>query len=182
VRLTDLTVNLDDLGVISTEQAQPRSVGVHVSAIIDYLSRMMGRRDNDFTRQDLDAFAVVGRMFERILAEVVFRPPRYIRPGEIFHDDIIGSPDALDLDDLAVVEIKATWKSSKHDIKTFREYWWQIMAYCQMTGLTKARLYVFYVCGDWAPPKPIWPPRAWEATFTQSELNENWKMLKGNIP
>lgn len=178
MKLTELTVDVADLGYISQEQFQPRSVGLHVSSIINYISTTMGRRDNDFDRSDLDAFAVVGRMFERILADTIFQPPRYVRPGEIEVDDIIGSPDAIDLDDPAIVEIKATWKSSKRPIDTLREYFWQVQAYCHMTGLMKARLYVFYVCGDWSPPRPTWPPKAWQIEFSKSELEGNWAMLK----
>lgn len=180
MRLTELAVDLADIGHISQEQSQPRSVGLHVSAIVNYLSQSLGRRENSFSRDDLDAFAVVGRMFERYLAEALFTPPRYHRPGEIERDGIIGSPDAVDCDDGAVVEIKATWKSSRHDIQSFREYWWQQMAYCYMLDVNVSRLYVFYVCGDWSPPKPSWPPRAWEAEFSRSELANNWAMLCRN--
>lgn len=178
MKLTELTVNAGDLSHISEEQLQPRSVGLHVSSIVNYISTTLGRRDNDFSRDDLDAFAVVGRMFERILAETIFLPPRYIRPGEIDIDGIIGSPDAIDCDDGAVVEIKATWKSSKRPIESLREYFWQIQAYCYMLQVQRAKLYVFYVCGDWSPPKPIWPPKAWQLDFSWSELEGNWCMLK----
>jgi len=180
VKLRELSVDVADFLPISEEQLAPRSLGLHVSQIINYISTTIGRRDNDFTREDLDAFAVVGRMFERILAETIFRPPRYIRPGEITMDGITGSPDAVDCDDGAVVEIKASFKSSKHDIQTFREYWWQQMAYCHMLDVNVSKLYVFYVNGDYSPPKPTWPPRAWEAEFGKHELRDNWAMLVRN--
>ena len=180
MKLRELSVDVADFLPISEEQLAPRSLGLHVSQIINNISTTIGRRDNDFTRDDLDAFAVVGRLFERILAETIFRPPRYVRPGEITVDDIIGSPDAVDCDDGAVVEIKATWKSSKRGIDTLREYWWQQMAYCHMLGVNVSKLYVFYVCGDWSPPKPSWPPKAWEAEFSGHELKDNWAMLKRN--
>src|SRR5208283_870022 len=178
MKLVEYPVNIVDLALISQEQFQERSAGLHVSAIIDYISRSLGRRDNDFNRDDLDAFAIVGRVFEHHLAQTIFRPPRYVRPGEVELDGIVGSPDAIDLDDLAIVEFKATWKSSKRPIDSLREYFWQIQSYCWMTGIHKARLYVFYVCGDWSPPKPIWPPKAWEIEFSKSELEANWEMIK----
>lgn len=180
MKLVERAVDFADIGNISHEQSQPRTAGTHVSSIINAIAVNIGRRDNDFSRADLDAFAVLGRIFEHVLAQTILRPPRYVRPGELECDGIIGSPDAVDTEDPAVVEIKVTWKSSLRCIEDFREYWWQIKSYCWMLGVTRARLYVLYVCGDWRPPVPQW--RCWEVTFTDLELRENWMMMVNNMP
>lgn len=166
-----------DLGslVLSEEQLASRSPGLHVSSIINHISTTLGRRDNDFTEAELNRFATIGRLWEAQLAQALFRPPRYERIGELEKDGIVGSPDALDLEDLAVMEFKVTWKSAKRPIESFREFWWQQMAYCAMTGFERSRLYVFYVCGNYAPPVPF--AKAYNAAFTAQELRANWDML-----
>lgn len=180
MRLTELTVDVADLGHISQEQLQPRSVGLHVSQIIQYIVTTSGlQKGNSFDDADLGMFASVGRLWERILAEVMFPAPRYQRPGELEFDGVFGSPDAVDSDDCCLMEFKVTWRSSKRPIETFYTYKWQMMAYCYMLQLTKCRLYVLFVCGNWQPPVPQY--KAWEFEFTERELKDNWNMLKRNI-
>lgn len=177
MKLTERTIDISGLA-ISPEQEAPRSEGCHVSSIINYLSTSLGRRENTFTRADLDLFAILGRVFEVVLARTMFPPPRYVRLGELECDGIIGSPDAFDCEDMAVVEMKATWKSSSREIESFSEYWWQLKSYCKLTQTTKATLVVFFVCGNWKPPVP--QLRCWDATFTDAEIAENWAMITRN--
>jgi len=178
MKLTATDVDISTL-IISPEQEAPRTAGCHVSAVINYLAVQLGRRDNAFSRDDLDHFALLGRLFEVVLAATMFPPPRYERLGELVVDDIIGSPDAYDTETDTVVEIKCTWRSSNKDIVTeFRSYWWQIMSYCYMMGSTKAILVVLYVNGDYRPTIP--QVKRWDVVFTDAELRDNWAMMIRN--
>jgi len=178
MRLRELTLDLADIQ-ISDEQSQLRSRGLHVSQIIRHIMVVTGLEEKgDFTEDDLNMFAVIGRLWEQMLADAIFKPPRYQRPGEIELDGIYGSPDAVDTDDGVLVEFKVTWKSSNRAIESFFKYKLQVMAYCHMLQLTRCRLYVFYVCGNWKPPVP--QIKAWEIEFTPVELRDNWKMLREN--
>lgn len=179
MRLTELAVNAADLDYISQEQLGVRSVGLHVSQIIRHIMETSGLAEqSDFTDDDLNMFAVIGRLWEQMLADTVFRPPRYQRPGEIELDGIYGSPDAVDTEDGVLAEYKVCWKSSNRSIESFFKYWLQIKSYCWMLGLNKARLYVFFVNGTYKPPLPI--IKAWEAEFTTPELRDNWRVIKEN--
>jgi hypothetical protein len=181
MRLTELEVDIADI-LISDEQSQPRSVGLHVSSIINYILTTTGLSDkrNDFDDDDLNMFAIVGRLWEQMLANILFKPPRYQRPGEIECDGIYGSPDAVDCDDACLMEFKVTWKSSSRPIESsaFIKYIAQVKAYCHMLGLSKVRLYVFFVCGNWKPPIPQF--KAWEIEFSRAELKTNWDMIVRN--
>lgn len=175
MKLTERIIDITELAV-SPEQEAPRTDGCHVSSIINYISASLGRRENTFSRDDLNLFALLGRVFEVVLAKTLFPSPRYERLGELECDGIIGSPDAFDTEEMAVVEMKATWKSSKREIESFSEYWWQLKSYCKMTQTKRAVLVVFFVCGNYAPPVP--QLRCWEAEFTASEIEGNWEMIK----
>jgi len=178
VRLSERTVSMSDL-VLSPEQNAVRSSGIHVSAVIRHMSKAIGRaKENDFTEDDLNMFATVGRLFEAQLAAATFQPPRYERIGEIECDGIIGSPDAIDTVDWSVQEYKANFGSAIKPIESKLEYFWQIKAYCQMLGMCRASLFVFYVGGNWRPPVPI--IKAWDILFTPAELADNWQMILEN--
>lgn len=179
MRLTELTVDVADLNTISSEQLQPRSVGLHVSQIIRHILVTSGLEEqSDFTEDDLNQFAIIGRLWEQMLADAVFKAPRYQRPGEIECDGIYGSPDAVDTEDCALVEYKVTWKSSNRAIESFFKYMLQVKAYCYMLGLTKCRLYVCFICGNYKPPLPQF--KAWEIDFSPHELKDNWRTIVTN--
>lgn len=176
------TFDLSQL-ILSPEQLQARTDGVHVSAIVKQLSNAVeGKQQGDFTEEQLNSFAVLGRLWEAQLSEALFKEPRYIRPGEVECDGIIGSPDCVDTEDWTLQEFKVTWQSL-NDFEgkpKFRDYLWQIKSYCYMLGMCNARLIVLFVCGDWRPPVP----RAfdWRLKFTTQELMEHWHMMQANIP
>ena len=168
--------------IISPEQIQPRTEGAHVSHIVRKLSRAMGRRDGDFTDEQLDKFAIVGRLWERVLADCLFTKPRYERIGEVDSDGIIGSPDCVDTVQWSVLEFKVTWKSYRDFEGT--QKWWeylaQVKSYCHMMGMVRARLIVLFVCGNW---RDDIVPQAyeWDLLFTVQELEEHWRMMRANI-
>jgi hypothetical protein len=179
MRLVELPASIDDLNRISSEQSAERSVGLHVSAIIQHILVTSGLAEqSDFTEADLGMFAVIGRLWEQMLADSMFKAPRYQRPGEIEKDGIFGSPDAVDCDSHRVMEFKVTWKSSNRAIESFFKYILQVKSYCHMLGLTECDLYVFYVCGNWKPPIP--QIKAWRLTFTEAELRTNWNVMREN--
>lgn len=174
MKLVERKVDITQLA-LSDEQSAIRSKGLHISSVISYLSEKIGRRDNGMTREQLDQYAIFGRIWEQYLADRTFTRPRYERIGEIEKDGIIGSPDAVDTHEWAVQEYKCWWRSSNKPIEDSREAFWQIQAYCYMLGMTRASLHVAFVCGNWRPPIP--ETRAWDITFTVPELKANWEMI-----
>jgi hypothetical protein len=168
---------------ISSEQSASRTPGVHVSQIIRSIGIAIGtNKGNDFTEDDLNNFAIVGRLWERVLADILFQPPRYERVGEVERDGIIGSPDCVDTEEWSDTEMKVTWVSSKGftERQKFREYLYQAKAYCYILGTVRARLVVLHICGNYSPPVPV--AKEYDCVFTPQELNDNWRMLKANVP
>lgn len=179
MKVSEITVNAADFANISVEQLQPRSAGLHVSSIIRHIIVTSGlAKDGNFNEDDLELFAIIGRLWEQMLADVMFKPPRYQRPGEIELDGIYGSPDAVDTDDCCLAEYKVTWLSSNRSIESFFKYMLQVKAYCHMLGLTRVKLYVCFVCGNYRPPVPQF--KAWQIDFSPHELKDCWRMLLAN--
>lgn len=168
---------------LSEEQSRPRTSGVHVSSVIRHIVHTSGiQKDSGFTEDDLDAFAVIGRLWERVLADALYTPPRYDRPGEIEKDGILGSPDAVDFEECAVREMKVTWVSAKRfeERVKFRLYCWQAGAYCHMLDWPRCIFDVLHVRGDYTTGVPI--ARQYKVLWTPQELKGNWAMLRRNIP
>jgi hypothetical protein len=77
-----------------------------------------------------------------------------------------------------VVELKFRWMASwKFD--QLEKYFWlevtQVKGYCHMTGSTEAELWVFFVNGDYRPPRPT--VRGVLLEFTEQELLESWQVI-----
>ncbi len=160
----------------------------HVSAVIRYLCLKLGHFDDDGgvitpeqqTRMELGS-TFEDAMIAALAARYVSSNNRYVQPGELFLDGMIGTPDLLDVDDYAIEEIKLTWLSSRHetDSKKLWKYWVQLKAYCHMIETRLGRLHVCYVNGDYRAERgPTY--RKWEVEFTGEELHENWRMLITN--
>ena len=133
--------------------------------------------------EELGNAGQIGRIWEHVLARELANAglggANVVRPGEITCEGIIGSPDGVDCDDPAIVEYKATWKSSRKPIFEIAPWYkWQVLAYAYMLGITRARLYILYVNGNYAPLMP--QVRAWEYQFSDGEVRENWNMIKRN--
>lgn len=93
---------------------------------------------------------------------------------------VTGTPDGVRDD--CIEEYKATWRSMrKWSEDPEREFWmWmaQVKAYCYMTGLKKARFFIFWVNGDYSYKTGRGPQvTTCEMEFTDDELQENWDML-----
>jgi len=178
MKLTEKVVDLSKLA-LSEEQGASRSAGIHVSQVIRHIALTAGlRKDSGFSEDDLNQFAMIGRLWERVLADAYYTKPRYERIGEIELEGIIGSPDAVDTEEWAIEEMKVCWMSAKNftERPKFREYLWQGKAYCQMSGMCRCRFTVLHIRGDYTTGVPI--PMEYSCLFTPGELKDNWQMIR----
>ncbi len=173
--------------------AQPgyvRSPGLHMSDIYGaYYEEADKKRygKGRFSKDEGDAYMSAGLAFERVL-EAGFRGGLAERPGEFRSSNgIIYSPDLLISNGvpLRLGEIKATWKSSK-DTPTkkgeqfgpkFDKYMSQLKLYAHDLETPYARLYTFFVNGDYKRRVPQF--KAWDLEFTAQELHEEWQTMMG---
>ena len=166
-----------------------RSPGIHVSDVIRSIENAVtkpGQRKafEDLTeaeRRRMGAYIHGGFAWEEVIRRAVVdmytgAQGRFISPGELCCDGLIGTPDWYDTEDDCIEEFKCTWRSSRRDIESeFRSWWWQMMAYCYMADTKGARLRVFFVNGDYKDSGP--QIKQWQAVFNDEELERNWRML-----
>lgn len=183
----------DSADQIARLEQPERSAGCHVSDVIRYLEHTVTKKGTRPPREEMTKaersrmgkYASLGWAWERIVRHAlneVWSPDaaghdRYLSPGELEHDGLLGTPDWFDTEDLVLEEFKCTWRSSRRPIES--DYWgWfvQIKAYCYMLSITEARLRVFYVNGDYRDSGP--QIKMWHIEFTYEELIANWLMLK----
>lgn len=159
----------------------------HISAVIRDMCVKLGHfaveadaveGERDYTLMEL------GSAFERAVVRALAErwaesdPDRFVLPGELEEDGLLGNPDLLDATDYAVIEIKLTKLSSRHepDSIKFWKYWVQLGAYCWMLKTTRGRLHVCCINGDYKESRaPRY--RVYEANWTMDELRKNWRML-----
>lgn len=174
-----------DLSVAASDLV--RSPGLHLSAIYNDLFQDL--EPKRFTRGTLpDPLRLeAGLSMELMLEEGIKRRLSADRPGEFFTEEGIAfSPDLLINNGvLRLGEIKLTWLSSRDVPREsginvlppkFDKYLVQMKGYCHALGTPYARLYVFFVNGDYTHP---YSPEllSWDIEFTERELQENWEML-----
>lgn len=162
----------------------------HISAIIRSLCIKLGHFEDDSAestpRESVRRQTMweLGSTFEDALISALIDryikndPNRYARIGELTKNGLIGTVDLVDLTDWAVLEIKLTWMSSRHDAHSekFWKYWVQLKAYCMMLGTRLGRLHVCHINGNYRDDRgPVY--NVWEDEFTKQELEENWLML-----
>jgi hypothetical protein len=161
-----------------------RSPGLHLSQIIADLNEVRGgpkySEMNPRTRQ---LYFATGFIWERLVKQIfqdtalkVFEH-RLVRPGEFYLDGIAMSPDALDTEDWAIEEYKATFGSSIYPIDDSRYWTWlvQMKCYCKAVGSRSARLRVWFVGGDWKGSGP--QVKGWLFHFDDRENEETWQMV-----
>lgn len=181
----------------------PRPGGVHMSDLYnDYYKKIQPKRYKGWsgTQRPVDLWEA-GMVFEDMLEEGLTR--RIIgaqekqtgllgegsgRPEPMQTDEGIWfSPDLLIFNHVTRTgEIKLTFMSTKgapwelgavytgFDAK-FDKYFTQMKCYCKHLGTRYARLYAFFVRGDYKGPNPVL--RAWDIEFTQHELDEEWDLM-----
>lgn len=74
-----------------------------------------------------------------------------------------------------------SWDGKDPDVTfppKFDKYFTQMKVYCYHIGIVHARLFIFFVNGCYAPPKPIL--LSWDFEFTPRELHEEWIMVKND--
>ncbi len=179
-----------------------RSVTLHQSDIIKSLCIARDRERFDPSKP-MDMRAIeMGFAFETVMESgLVIRDPGLVRPGEVTHLGITGSPDGLyvDTDPWKLAEYKATKMSCRQPITDPKFWHWlvQIKGYIfalnESMGLhppmTQCWLYALFVNGDNSYKNQ---PCAWSGgrvevqgshlhkmllTFTAEELQNNYAML-----
>ncbi len=157
-----------------------RTKGAHLTTVIQDLmetAQIVKTASGAFWGQsDLEIAGEVGFMWEEVLSQAL-KDRLPCRIGEVFLDGITMSPDGVELDgDEAILsEYKVVWASSKRSPVDNFKWMCQVKGYCKALGMTKVRMYILYLNGDWKPPKPQY--KCFLITFSQIEIDEGWEML-----
>ena len=152
----------------------------------------------DFTRMELGMSfePVIERELKRRVTQNLpggaWRPEPFVHmvqsPSTGLWVPLHYSPDLFCDDDGDVIlgEIKLTWMSNRqfrfppeganHVDPKYDKWFIQIKAYCYMLGMTKCRLYVYWVCGDYTDKSPEFRYH-YDIEFSARELHDNWNML-----
>lgn len=180
MQITPLTPDLD-LGA----SRLIRSPGLHMSTLYNNFyqelepERYVRGAPLDMKRVEL------GFSLEEMLEEGLKRRLAS-RPGEFrTKEGIAFSPDLLMFNGgVRLGEIKLTWMSSR-DVpreagatsfpRKFDKYFTQMQAYCHHLETPSARLYAFFVNGDYRTMTP--ELLAWDIEFTPDELHTTWRQL-----
>jgi len=95
-------------------------------------------------------------------------------PGALFFEGVWFSPDALDLDNLVLHEIKTT---TKHEATPRSVLHWdlQLRGYLWALGEGEWRRAVLHVLHVGQPPLP--ELRIWEVEYEYEELRDTWKTV-----
>jgi hypothetical protein len=183
--VTELPFNpLDTIRSESEHQGQARTPGLHLSTIYADIEAQWLKRE-PLEEKDRAAYMSGGFLWEHAFSQAFGRSILQLgvsRPPELFLDGIIGSPDLIDYVNWRVLDTKFTWKSARK-LEHMERYFWPWL--CQMKSYLKmmqtmgacdtAELYIFFVNGDYAPPRPA--ARRLELKFDQQEIEENWAMV-----
>lgn len=183
-----------------------RTPGLHMSTIYNSLwADMYPDKYGDNGKGPDETKMSLGTSFEEVLEPALAHRLTGERPGEFAtqHDGlcihartpvkvgdspcpcgagVIYSPDQLFFNGhMTLGEFKCTWYSIRQGITDpkFDKWFCQMKAYCYHLDTLHARLFVLFVNGDYSYKPPHGGPhvRAWDITFTQLELNNNWRML-----
>jgi len=138
-------------------------------------------RKSDMTQDELSWYAAGGYLWEHVFSMAYKEAVQIrdlVRPDEWERDGIVGSPDALRLNDWTVVELKFRWMSS-NKFDALEKWFWleliQIKGYCAMLGTLRAELWVFFCNGDYRPPRPN--VRGVLLEFSEQEVEESWQTI-----
>jgi hypothetical protein len=165
-----------------------RSPGIHLSGVIKCVLVSAGLLTPEDLSDEMPLRMCVGMAWEAFV--VMLWPEILWQPGECMQDGVIGSPDGLTGDVLE--EIKCTWMSRlekseargvrppPRKITEMRRWMLQLAGYLHMMGLTKARMHVLWINGDYRESGPQYFTYLLE--FTEAELERTWvNMILPNI-
>ena len=170
------------LDINAGRTSQPRTSGVHLSGIIQHIARLTGRLQKD-DEEELNGFSLPTRL--RMALGLAWEdwfsyhlPHVEYHFGEICHDDILMTPDGLDINSDILYEFKLTWKSSKKTLSTYDRQWmWiaQNQGYLKPLGWRKVCQCVYFVNGDYTYTGP--ELYLMDIEYTQAEIDSNWKLM-----
>ena len=147
--------------------------GIHVTDLIAEIEEVLGVEREPLLFPTPATYALVGIAWEVYVRSRITECSWDI-PVEL--DGVTGTLDALSWGrEPEVVECKATWMSSNKEPRDIWRWMCQVKAYCHMVGVRTAHMYILHLCGNWKPPTPL--VKEVELTFTERELEENWRML-----
>lgn len=177
----------------------PRTAGIHVSAIIRCIATESGILSAKWAeelslvdvREITDPVAIlrisIGLAWEEFYSKLL--PDVDDHPCEMELDGIYMTHDGESVsvvmsnneEFMAIVchEYKSTYKSTKTVGNLNTQWMWltQVKAYCKSLGTRFAILHVLFICGDYS--YPISPMlKKWQIEFSQAEIDENWDLLK----
>lgn len=161
----------------------PRTSGVHLSNIIEYIAILTGRLTKD-EKEEVEGFSLESRLmmalglaWENYLAHHL--PHVDYHMGEIEYEGIIMSPDGLDCATDTLYEFKTTRKSSFKVLDGYDKQWmWiaQNQGYLKPLGWRKVRQMIYFVNGDYRPMLPEFITL--EIEYSKSEIDGNWKLMQ----
>lgn len=182
-----------DLTLLIPPVARDRSVP-HLSDILKPLLVSVDSKrfsGEEGIRQETVA---LGFMWEEILANGLSKVASRANPGLLQQEVeaefvvrvrgkkrvqvVLCTPDGFDARENVVEEYKATWMSSAHPITDHRFWHWmvQVKCYMRVLGAEGARLYVYFVNGDYKKNR-LGVMKQWDLTFSPMEIEENWRMV-----
>ena len=162
-----------------------RSTGLHLTDIISDIMTASGMQKTasgaNWAPDQLNMAAEVGFMWEEVFSQAL-KDRLPCRIGEVVCDGVAMSPDGMEMEmesgEVVLAEYKVKWASSKRDPTENFKWMAQVKGYCKGLGLTKVRMYVLYVNGDYRGSGPQFKTYAIE--FTELEIAENWEMITGH--
>jgi hypothetical protein len=189
MEIIPLTHDLSPL--LLTQDPGARSTGLHMSDIYNDMYQDLEparfQRGSELPALRVAAGLACEQMLEEGMRRLIGGVLKGERPGELSYRLPSGqvlaySPDLLfqEGDDMVLGEIKLTWMSSR-DVPQitaarfppkFDKYFTQMKLYCHCLGITKARLFVFFVNGDYKPPTP--KLLGWDVIFSPRDIAEAW--------
>ena len=190
LRESEICLEFADLNRMMPKQRvseAPRSSGVHLSGVIKYILTAAKQLEPDEYSEMMPLRMAVGMAWEAFIVQLW--PDLVWQPGEICRDNIYGSPDGVTGDCLE--EVKATWMSRldrgaygetppPKRITDHKRWMLQVGGYLYMMGLTKVRMHVLWVNGDYRGSGPQYFTYLIE--FTQAELERIWNnMILPNV-
>lgn len=156
----------------------PRSKGIHVQAVNNYLATAAGKLKEDTTGA-FPAFSdtfypllpAMGVAWEDFWSTLFTETELLWQPGEMERGDIYGTPDGIMLESGAVGECKFTLSKRKPISECWR-YLRQGMSYCALGGFNLVEYHINWMLGDYMRPyQPVYDVTLVE--FSNDEI-ETW--------